>query len=264
MKSANYIFLLCFVGLVLGHGNNGNGNGNCVPESGFTPCPRCTYETQEELDECYMNEANNFGIAQNPARPFGALIVDQFTNTISCYGVSRGAENALFHGEISAFFNCTALYPSPIGNDVARPGLLWMNQTLYTTAEPCPYCTTAAMWRGVGRIVYGTDIPTLARLGSKQIMLRARDVLKQGVLHMFRTGDVGTPFNTAVPYLKGGVLVDVTDAAFFAGFGFARPASPFYGTDEDVFLLHDGESCGCDHHHNHGNGNGNGNDDDDD
>jgi len=239
-----YIFvILCCLSIVFG--DNGNNNNHCVAESSFTPCPRCTYRTQKQLDECYMQVAVNFGVSQNPARPYGALIVDNWRNVISCYGVSRGSENALFHGEISAFFNCTALYPSPIGNDVAQSGLLWLNQTLYTTAEPCPMCTTAAMWRGLGRIVYGTDIPTLARLGSKQITIRAKQVLQQGILEIFKTGDQGTVFNTAVPYLKGGVLKSVTDSSFYAGFGMIKPKSPFAGTDEDVFLQHDGDSCGC-------------------
>jgi len=220
----------------------------CIVETSFTPCPQCRYETQDELDECYMQEALNFGVSQNPSRPFGALIVDSFRNVISCYGVSNGNVNTLLHGEIAAFFNCTALYPSPIGNDVVQPGLNWKNQTLYTTAESCPMCAAASMWRGIGRVVYGTDIPTLARLGSKQITIRQRDVYKQGYLELFKTGGQGITTSTSVPYLKGGVLKNRTDQAFFAGFGFAYPTSPFYGTKEDVFLEDASNGCSCHDH----------------
>jgi len=223
-------------------------NAHCIPEASYTPCPHCTYTTQNQLDECYMQVAVDFGVSQNRARPYGALIVDTFKNVISCYGVSRGSENALFHGEMSAFFNCTALFPSPIGNDVAESGLNWLNQTLYTTAESCPMCSAAAMWRGLRRMVYGSDIPTVARLGSKQITLRTRDIFLQGYLDIFKTGAQGTIFNTAVPYLKGGVLKAVTDASFFAGFNFTYPpVSQYFGTPEDVFLQHDGH-CGCGNH----------------
>jgi len=227
-------------------------NSHCTPETSFTPCPRCTYTTQNELDECYMQEALNFGVSQSPSRPYGALIVDQYKNIISCYGVSNGSADTLLHGEIAAFFNCTALYPSPVHNDLIQPGLTWANQTLYTTAESCPMCAAASMWRGVGRVVYGSDIPTLARLGSKQITIRQRDVYLQGYLDLFKTGGQG--IFTSVPYLKGGVLKNRTDAAFFAGFGFAIPTSPFWGTSEDVFLLpgdihhHHDQDCGCENH----------------
>ena len=85
-----------------------------------------------------MLVALEFGVSQNLARPYGAIVVDHFNNTISCYGVSNGNANTLDHGEMAAFKNCTTLYPSPTGNDVSNPGLAWANQTLYTTAEPCP------------------------------------------------------------------------------------------------------------------------------
>jgi len=85
-----------------------------------------------------MRVALAFGVSLNPARPYGAIIVNHATNVISCYGVSNGAANTLDHGEMAAFRNCTTLYPSPTGNDVGNPGLDWVNHTLYTTAEPCP------------------------------------------------------------------------------------------------------------------------------
>jgi len=99
----------------------------------------------------------------------------------------------------------------------------------------------------LGRVVYGTDIPTLVRLGSKQIMLRTKDVFNKGEISMYKTGGNGSPPSTSVPYLHGGIISNETDAAFFSGFSFPYPPavnSQYYGTDEDVFLRHDGE-CGC-------------------
>ena len=151
MKIQYLILLVCLISSSFA--DNEDDFRPCPAGTPDAPCPKCRFRTQNQLDECYMRVALDFALVQNPNRPYGALIVDQYRNVISCYGVNRGAENVLFHGETSAMFNCTALYPSPIGNDVSQPGLFYPNQTLYTTAEPCPMCSTQTMWRGIGRVV---------------------------------------------------------------------------------------------------------------
>lgn len=213
----------------------------CIPESGYTPCPRCTYLTQDDLDRCYIQESLNFGIQLSPARPFGALIIDTSSNLPLCYGAGNGSLSIIMHGELAAFLNCTYLYPSPVGNDLAQPGVAWGNATLYTSAEPCPMCMAAAMWEGVRRVVWGTNIPRLASMGSKQIMIRARELAKDGIIQLFKTGYQGS--RPGIPYLKGGVLQRSTDTAFFSGFGFPYPSSPYYDTKEDVFHDDDDEVC---------------------
>jgi tRNA(Arg) A34 adenosine deaminase TadA len=189
-----------------------------------------------------MAEALRFGVSQSPSRPFGAIIVDTFKNVISCYGVSNGNANVLLHGEIAAFFNCTQLYPSPTGNDRSDPGLFWPNQTLYTSAESCPMCAAASVWRGLGRMVYGTDIPTLIRLGSKQQTIRNSEVYLQNYISMFKTGGQGAIASNRVPWLRGGVLKQQCDQAFYNGFAFPFPPDPHTGGPEDVFAT---QSCGC-------------------
>ncbi len=95
----------------------------CVNETD-TPCPKCFYNTQKKLDECYMRIAIEHGVRTNRPRPFGAFIVDTYSNTIKCFGQNNPLET-LSHAELAALLNCTALYPSPTGNDRANPGLLW-------------------------------------------------------------------------------------------------------------------------------------------
>jgi len=192
-----------------------------------------------------MREALRFGTTLNAARPYGALIVDTYRNTISCYGVNTASDDVLLHGEMAAFRNCTRLYPSPTNSDRNNPGLFWPNQTLYTTAESCPMCSAASVWRGLGRMVYGTDIPTLIRLGSKQITIRNREVYAQNHLSIFKTGGQGAINSNNVPWLAGGVLKEDCDRAFFAGFGFHYPPNPRTGTAEDVFAT---QPCGCGGH----------------
>jgi len=207
----------------------------CQREHPTTPCSRCDYTTQDALDRCYMREALRFGKTLNPSRPYGALIVDSSKNTISCYGVNTASTDVLLHGEMAAFRNCTALYPSPTGDDRNNPGLFWPNQTMYTTAESCPMCAAASVWRGLGRMVYGTDIPTLARLGSKQMTIRNRELYASNILSIFKTGSNGAVNSNFVPFLAEGVLKQQTDKAFYEGFGFAYPPDSRIGTKEDVF-----------------------------
>ncbi|KAG1143178.1 hypothetical protein G6F36_015458 [Rhizopus arrhizus] len=119
-----------------------------------------------------MKIALDYALIHNPKFPFGALIVDHIKNEISCYGANSNTKNKLLHGETSAFWNCTEMYPSPTGNDMTDPGLDWSHQTLYTTGEPCPMCASQSIYRGVARIVWGTSIPDINKSGREQITIR--------------------------------------------------------------------------------------------
>jgi tRNA(Arg) A34 adenosine deaminase TadA len=41
--------------------------------------------------------------------------------------------------------------------------------TICSTTEPCPMCFAAIHWAGIGRIVYGTRIADVARLGFREL-----------------------------------------------------------------------------------------------
>jgi tRNA(Arg) A34 adenosine deaminase TadA len=102
---------------------------------------------------------------QNLASPFGAALVvgDQIVAT----GVNRcRADGPIWHGEIDCLHNAASSHFTD-----------WSNATLATTAEPCPMCMSAILWAGVGRVVYGTSVPTLVDRGWNQFALRASDVL---------------------------------------------------------------------------------------
>lgn len=200
------------------------GNGTFINPTKVDGCD------QDAVDKCFMKLALDFGIAGNPARPYGALIANESDGSIKCYGVNRGAEWILYHGETSAIRACRDLYPSPTGDDVNNPGLNYPELTLYTTGEPCPMCTTAAYWRQLGRIVYGSSIPTLARMGSQQVMISSRQVLAATAPGNFNKGTV-----VRQPFLKGGVLVKECDEAFRKGFNKPVSTRRTYPLDEDVF-----------------------------
>jgi tRNA(adenine34) deaminase len=146
-------------------------------------------ETSRADDERFMRAAIEQG-RLNPAWPFGAVIVDPAEGEIVARGVNQSHRNATLHGEIAAF----NAYVEAFGHE----GLAAC--VLYTTAEPCPMCMGALIWGGIGGVVFGTSIATLAQLGMQQITITARDVCRQAD---FYGGAV-----------VGGLLEAETDALF--------------------------------------------------
>lgn len=123
----------------------------------------------------------------NPAAPFGTVIADRGTGEIVAEGLNEAGSNPIWHGEMTALRN--------LDGSADRSRL-----TLYTTAEPCPMCTAAILWTGIGEVAYGTSIPTLISLGWPQIVLRAEEV--------------ATRANFAACTLTPGLLETECDALF--------------------------------------------------
>ena len=121
----------------------------------------------EAADERFLLMAITAATA-NPRAPFGAVVADADGLLVS-EGCNRSHENPTLHGEIDAIHNAIA----------AAPRTDWRRATLYATAEPCPMCMAAVLWAGIGRVVYGTSIPTLKRLGWRQLDLRAAEVAER-------------------------------------------------------------------------------------
>jgi tRNA(Arg) A34 adenosine deaminase TadA len=46
--------------------------------------------------------------------------------------------------------------------------------SIYSTTEPCPMCFGAIHWAGIGRIVSGTRIADVARLGFRELTVSNR------------------------------------------------------------------------------------------
>lgn len=127
---------------------------------------------------------------RNPDRPFGAVIVDRGSGAVLAQAVNAVDASPLLHGETAAIDACAR----------AHPGLRWADVRLYTTAEPCPMCAAAIAWTGIGEVVIGSMIATLAGFGIRQILLPCADVLR------------------AAPFYRGrlvsGVLAAETDALY--------------------------------------------------
>jgi tRNA(Arg) A34 adenosine deaminase TadA len=121
-------------------------------------------------DELYMRRAIEL-VANSPALPFAAVVVDRRNGTIVAEGWNRAEENPVLHGEVSALNALTQLSPRPDGRHLV----------LYTTAEPCPMCMGAVLWSGIGRVVFGTSIRFLLDTGWRQIDISAAEVANRAV-----------------------------------------------------------------------------------
>ncbi len=102
----------------------------------------------------------------NPDAPFGCVIADARTGEILAEGLNDAERSPILHGETAAVMNLIEKQP-----DVDPSSLV-----LYTTAEPCPMCSGAILWSGIPRIVLGTRLETLKKLGLPHIDLPGEEV----------------------------------------------------------------------------------------
>ena len=77
--------------------------------------------------------------------------------------------NPVLHGETAAIINLAESRP-----EVDRTRL-----TLYTTAEPCPMCAAAILWSEIPRLVIGTSVGTLRKLGRPHIAIPVSEVAER-------------------------------------------------------------------------------------
>jgi tRNA(Arg) A34 adenosine deaminase TadA len=147
--------------------------------------------TPQKRDEHFMRRAVEIA-KRNPACPFGAVLVEVGSWEIMAEGLNDSQSNPIRHGEIDAIERCA----------VEHPHVDWSKLWLYTTAEPCCMCQGAVLWAGIPRVVYGTSIETLKRMGWRQIDIPALEVVRcmPGV----------------ACEISGGVLEDECDALFRA------------------------------------------------
>ncbi len=61
---------------------------------------------------------------------------------------------------------------------------------LYSTCEPCPMCSSLAVWANLTTLVYGVSIEETARLGRSRIRVSSRDIIAQSPVTIEVIGDV--------------------------------------------------------------------------
>jgi tRNA(Arg) A34 adenosine deaminase TadA len=101
--------------------------------------------------------------------PFGCVIADGETGEILAEGLNDAEKSPILHGETAAVMN---LFDG-------RPDVDPSTLILYTTAEPCPMCSGAILWSGIPRVVLGTRLETLKRLGRPLVDLPCEGVSRR-------------------------------------------------------------------------------------
>lgn len=61
---------------------------------------------------------------------------------------------------------------------------------LFTTCEPCPMCTSLAVWANLTTIVYGTSIQETAQLGKSRILVSSKEIVERSPVMLEVFGDV--------------------------------------------------------------------------
>ena len=143
----------------------GNGQASAVGSTAHADHARPVKKVDLPLDhERYMRAA--IEQARNvPELPFGAVLVDSRSGEIVARGFNRSSAEPDLHGEIDVINRLAE----------SRPEIDWPALVLYTTAEPCPMCQGAIQWAGIGNVVYGTSIETLAHsVGGRSTFARAK------------------------------------------------------------------------------------------
>ena len=111
----------------------------------------------------------------NPDAPFGCVIVGSGTGEILAEGLNDAEKSPVLHGETAAVMDLFERQPG-----VDPSGLV-----LYTTAEPCPMCSGAILWAGIPRVVLGTRLETLEKLGRPLIDLPCEEVSRRATFGGF-------------------------------------------------------------------------------
>lgn len=106
--------------------------------------------------------------SSNPIAPYGAIIVYD-DREILLQSVNEAHNNPLMHGELSVIHT---LFNNGFNGDRSK-------LSLYTTAEPCPMCSSAIYWAMIPKIIYGTSIPFLHELFGRQIQVRASEIFSK-------------------------------------------------------------------------------------
>jgi len=114
-------------------------------------------------------------IAERHQTPFGAVLAMGDEIFVEAANQTRQLHDPTAHAEAMAL--------RKLGEHLKKTD--FSGFTLYTTCEPCPMCTSAAIWAKVDTIVYGAGIPAITEF-MPQISLRAKTVCE----HSFKQVNV--------------------------------------------------------------------------
>lgn len=99
--------------------------------------------------------------------PFGAVIVQEDKVLAAVQNTVSQSQDPTAHAEVNAIREACQKSASTKLKDAV----------LYTSCEPCPMCTAAALYAGIKEVVYGASIPLISEY-LPQIMLRSSELVR--------------------------------------------------------------------------------------
>ena len=94
---------------------------------------------------------------------------------LSCrHDTAISARDPSLHAEVSAIREATAILGSA---DLS-------GAVLVSTCEPCPMCSSLAVWANVGAIAFGASIAKTAELGRTRILVSAREIVDRSPIRV--------------------------------------------------------------------------------
>ena len=122
-----------------------------------TPVPKAKDPHEAFMLKAVREAAS--GMTRGQGGPFGACIVKDGRVVALAHNRVLVTGNPTQHAEVVA-----------IGRAARRLGThVLRGCTVYSTTEPCPMCFSAIHWAQADRIVYGTDIGDVKRLGFNEL-----------------------------------------------------------------------------------------------
>ena len=116
-----------------------------------------------------LREASR-GMKRGQGGPFGASIVRDGSIVAVAHNRVFVSGNPTQHAEVVA-----------IGRAARNLGThILTGCTIYSTTEPCPMCFSAIHWAQIDRIVFGTGIADVKRLGFNELSISNRTLKRLG------------------------------------------------------------------------------------
>ncbi len=107
-----------------------------------------------------LREASS-GMSKGHGGPFGACVVCKGEIVAVAHNRVLVSGNPTQHAEVVAIARASRL----LGTHILK------GCTIYSTTEPCPMCFSAIHWARIDRIVFGTGIADVKRLGFNELAI---------------------------------------------------------------------------------------------
>ncbi len=127
----------------------------------FLPCEETMRQAIRSADE---NSKSGDG------GPFGACIVRYGEILVVAHNTVLRDADATCHAEVNAIRAASRLLRQHDLSDCI----------IYSTTEPCPMCFSAIHWAGIKRIVYGTSIEDVQKLGFNELPISNQQMNQLG------------------------------------------------------------------------------------